>query len=393
MRQYWRRWSGLWLILPWGFVGACAGGTGRTVYVERLGNDTLSVEVLDRTADRIAGRLVTRNPVTRVADYNATLSAAGKITRLEVRWTTPTENPEGPEAQQYVVTLEGDSATVERQSGEVVDTARFAIPDGAIPVVGKTPVSVLVWEQAVRRALAQGGDSVPFHLIRPGRPGTTENAIVRRSGDTVKMGFFGSPFLARVDDEGRILGITGRETTVKTETERVSSVDFDRLVSDFAARDARGEGLGVPSPRGEVQATAAGANFTVVYSRPAKRGRKIFGGLIPFDQIWRTGANAATMFTTDRDLVIAGERVPAGSYTLWTTFTADTDTLIINEQTGQWGTEYDRSRDLVRVPLERRALDDPVERFTIAIEPRDGGGELKLTWDTRELTVGMEVRR
>ena len=72
----------------------------------------------------------------------------------------------------------------------------------------------------------------------------------------------------------------------------------------------------MPSPRAELETAGGGATFDVVYSRPAKRGREIWGGLVPHDTIWRTGANAATMFTTDRDLVIAGAVVPAGAYTV-----------------------------------------------------------------------------
>lgn len=379
-------------IVPCGVLAvACAGGPDELAYIERLGDDTLAVEVFTRTAQGIEGQLLTRNPVTRVATYTATLSPEGRITRLEVDWTVPAENPEGPEPQHYVVTLEGDSAVVESRTAEGTDTTRVAVPAGTVPGLGKVPVAVAIWSQAVHQAVAGGQDTTAITLLPAVRPRPQPNAIVRRSDDTVSLSFFGSPMYARVDRDGRILGITGRETTFKFETERVRAVDFDALAADFAARDARGEGLGVPSPRAEVEAAVAGANFTVVYSRPAKRGREIWGALVPHNEIWRTGANAATMFTTDRDLVIGGSRVPAGSYTLFTTFTVDTDTLIINKETGQSGAQYDPLQDLVRIPLERGVLDEPVERFTIAVEARGGNAVLKLVWDTRELWVVIEV--
>jgi hypothetical protein len=130
-----------------------------------------------------------------------------------------------------------------------------------------------------------------------------------------------------------------------------------------------------------------------VYSRPAKRGREIWGGnLVPWEEVWRTGANAATSFTTDRDLVIGGSAVPAGSYTLWSVFTPESAQLIVNKQTGQWGTQYDAEQDLVRIDLEKQDLPHPVERFTIGIEATDDGAVLGLTWDTVRYLVPIEVR-
>ena len=127
-------------------------------------------------------------------------------------------------------------------------------------------------------------------------------------------------------------------------------------------------------------------------SRPAKRGREIWGGLVPFGEVWRTGANAATAFSTDRDLMIGDVSVPAGAYTLYSLFNADSAQLIINKQTGQWGTVYDQAQDLARVGLAKEILTTPVERFTIGIEPAADGGTLQLIWDTTRYSVPIQVR-
>ncbi len=382
------------LIVLGGLLLGCApAGPEEMTYVQRLGIDTLAVEQFTRTADRIEGRMVVRRPTTRVGHYVATLSPEQTITRFEMDWTTPAENPEGPPPRRYAVTMEGDSAVIETATPEGTDTSRIAVPERTIPSSGLLPEAVAIWQQVVRQAMASGEDEWSFNLLQASRARTSPNALTRHSADSVSMNFFGMPLLARVDRDGGVLGISGRETTLKVEIERGGQVDLDRLAADFAARDARGEGFGVASPGDTVEATGGGARFEVVYSQPAKRGREIWGGLVPYDEVWRTGANAATQFTTDRDLVIGGARVPAGSYTVWTTFTAETDTLIINKETGIWGTAYDGSNDLVRVPLQRGELEDAVERFTIAIESRDDGGVLRLLWDTRELRVGMQVRR
>ncbi len=95
-----------------------------------------------------------------------------------------------------------------------------------------------------------------------------------------------------------------------------------------------------------------GHTVTIQYSRPSMRGRKIFGGLVPYDEVWRTGANAATSLKTDVDLNIGGANVPAGSYTLYSLPGMTSWKLIINKQTGQWGTEYSQSQDLARVDMK-----------------------------------------
>ena len=108
------------------------------------------------------------------------------------------------------------------------------------------------------------------------------------------------------------------------------------------------------------------------------------------DTLWRTGANAATQFRTDVDLVLGGATIPAGTYTLWTASTPSGYRLAVNRQTGQWGTVYDATRDLVRVPLRESTVATPVERFTIELEPQSNGVVfLNFTWGTKRLSVPL----
>jgi hypothetical protein len=122
------------------------------------------------------------------------------------------------------------------------------------------------------------------------------------------------------------------------------------------------------------------------------RGRRIMGGLVPFGRVWRTGANAATTLVTEADLTIGGASVPRGTYTLYTIPTATGWTLIVNRQTGQWGTQYDPSRDLVRIPMQTTTLRAPVEQFTIALERgRAGADTLALTWENTRASVPFRM--
>src|SRR5215472_15486810 len=121
-----------------------------------------------------------------------------------------------------------------------------------------------------------------------------------------------------------------------------------------------------PSPPGTAEVTLKGKKITIDYSRPYLKGRKVGQELAPYGKVWRTGANEATALTTETDLTISGVKVPAGKYTLYTLPSEGTWKLIINKETGQWGTKYDESQDLARIDMKKSLLPQPVEQFTIS---------------------------
>jgi len=143
------------------------------------------------------------------------------------------------------------------------------------------------------------------------------------------------------------------------------------------------------SPRDSVKATIGGGTVSINYGRPSMRGREIMGGLVPWGQVWRTGANEATTLVTTKALMFGSVMVPAGTYTLYTLPGKDGWKLIINKQTGQWGTEYHQEQDLARVDMKVEALTAPVEMFTIKIEPKGGSGILRLEWEKTAAVVSF----
>ncbi len=156
---------------------------------------------------------------------------------------------------------------------------------------------------------------------------------------------------------------------------------------------AQGQQQAPASPRDTAQMTIADDRIFVDYGRPYMRGRTIMGGLVPYGQVWRTGANAATTLVTTRELRIGGTSVPAGTYTLYTLPGESAWQLIINRQTGQWGTEYDQAQDLARIDMQVRRTAAPVEQFTIVVEPNGASaGVLRLSWDDTEAFVPFTVK-
>jgi len=148
------------------------------------------------------------------------------------------------------------------------------------------------------------------------------------------------------------------------------------------------------SPHEKTQATVDGANLSIEYGRPYVKGRKIFGGLVPWGTVWRTGANAATTLKTNVDLTLGETVVPKGTYTLYTLPGEKAWKLVVNRQTGQWGTEYDPKMDLARVDLKVETRPDLLEAFTISFLPEDAfRGSLRISWERLTLSVPYAYRR
>ena len=134
-------------------------------------------------------------------------------------------------------------------------------------------------------------------------------------------------------------------------------------------------------------------DIEIVYSRPGVKGRPIFGGLVPYGQVWRTGANNATKITFSTPVKLNGAEIPAGTYALFTIPGETEWTIIINKGAAQWGAfQYNETNDLVRVKATPLKLAEPVETFTIEINDiRDESATLNLTWEKTRVPVKLEV--
>ncbi|HEX3820862.1 MAG TPA: DUF2911 domain-containing protein [Candidatus Sulfotelmatobacter sp.] len=146
-----------------------------------------------------------------------------------------------------------------------------------------------------------------------------------------------------------------------------------------------------PSPAASATCDLGGGkSIKTDYSSPRMKGRKIYGDLVPYGQVWRTGANEATTFVTDTDITVGGKHVPAGSYTLFTVPNADKWSLIINKKTGEWGIPYKyESDELVRVDMKVSKLSSPLENFTISYGKEGHGCVMHIDWDTTRASVDI----
>ncbi len=352
----------------------------------RLGVDTISVERIVRTATRVEAEVVTRSPRTSLQRHTATLDNTGMLATLEIVQLDPAS---GAELRRTTYTRRGDSLMIAERAGERSTERSVAAPAEWLPFV-----DLVHWpfDIALRRLRASGRTAVEAPMLSGSRFSGFPLAFVGRDSATVTHPTRGTMRLSVLAD-GSIRTLDAGATTRALIVTRSGGSNVAALAKDFAARDASGRGIGELSGRGGGDATVLGATITLDYGVPMKRGREIWGALVRYDALWRTGANRATHFKTDRPLRFGDLLVPAGEYTLFSMLTATGGVLIINKQTGQNGQTYDPARDLGRVPVRAMPLGEEIEAFTITVRERNGRGELALQWDRTEYVATFEVVR
>jgi len=148
----------------------------------------------------------------------------------------------------------------------------------------------------------------------------------------------------------------------------------------------------VLSPPAETSATIGGKKITIKYSSPRMRGRKIMGGLVPFGQVWRTGADSATSMSTEANLQIGDLKLPKGNYTIYTIPQPNEWALIVSKELGQWGTEYHKNLDFGRTKMAVKTLGAPAENFEIKIAGQGASsGLLTMTWEKTQASIPVTV--
>jgi Protein of unknown function (DUF2911) len=167
------------------------------------------------------------------------------------------------------------------------------------------------------------------------------------------------------------------------------------LVAVCLARPAVAQMAGAASPPAKAECKFSdGKSIHVDYSSPRMRGRKIFGGLVPYGEPWRVGANEATTFVIDGDVNLGGKLVPRASYTLFAIPNPSSWTLILSKETGEWGVPYPGEQDdFARVPMKVSKLGSPLENFTIAFDQSGGACTLQLEWETTRASVEITEKK
>ncbi len=357
-------------------------------YITRLGNDTLAVESFSIADDMVEASVILRTPRTSLSTYELVFNEAGGLSSMLAE-DYGTNSPESSEAgDQSGISTVGDSLKVVfTRRGELQERMVAADPT-TLPFI-----DMVHWpyELVLRKMKAEGLTSLDQPLLSGTRAQPFEFRLFGADSFSIKHPSRGTMY-GTVGENGALLSLDAGQTTRKLTVERVDAMDMNTLLTHFVAMDEAGKGVGALSGAAETTAEVDGANFKLTFGQPSKRGRELFGGIVPWNQRWRTGANRATHFTTDKDLMVGELEVPAGEYTFFTIPAPDGGTLIINKQTGQNGRSYDEAQDLGRVPMSISTGNEDVELFTIDVVDTEEGGAIQLKWGKTVFEIPFTVK-
>jgi hypothetical protein len=362
----------------------------RGVLFLRLGPDTMFVERFELTRERLYVESVVRTPRVIFRTVDAPLNPDGSFSSLRVA-EFDAAHPRGPARDSATVTFSADSTFYAFGIGDEKQSLRRP---GRGDYVLSFPGTVTFLNHLLlaARATRARGDSLTGTMTS--RLGSFPLLVKRVAPDTVEI-FAQLAGLMRVvlDADGKVVGLDGTGSSLGYIGTRASWIDIDSVARAFSERERRAGPTGSLSLRDTVVAEIGGARLLVDYGRPSKRGRTIFGNVVPFDRIWRTGANLATHFIADRLLDFGGVPLPAGAYTLHTIPRPDGWTLLVSSETGQWGSVTPGPASFVaRIPMRLSRAASVVETFTIAIDSRAGGGVLRMEWDDTVAEADFVVR-
>ncbi len=373
-------------------------------FVARLGRDTVSVESVTRTGNRLTSDEVDRFPRVRQRHTEITLGDDGSIRHLVMDIHSPSEAPSQRD-RHVVADVTNDDVKISKRDSS--GTVSVAFKTGGFTALAHVPQMYSLYEiyfaAAMKHALAanlKSGDTVKlrqFYIDREFDNFPLHRAFVRLLPEgkaEIWHDWLSGHGDAALDSAGHMLSYSGARSTYEVEVTRVTELPDVKSIGDrFAALEEANGGVRQLSVRDTARGSIGAAHFSIDYGRPLARGRVLLGNIIPFDRVWRTGANAATQFTTSVPITIAGMQVPAGMYTLWTVPHATGAELIVNKQTGQWGTQYAGAMNLGKAPMKTERLSTPVEKFTISVKSADSRhGALVLEWGDFRWTAPIVVR-
>ncbi len=373
-------------------------------FITQLGHDTISVESVTQQDNILTSDEVDRFPRVRVRHTVINLNQNGSIKHLEMDIHTPSE-PADERDRKVIADVANNEVHISKTDGK--GTVKHDFATGGSIIVAHVPQMYSLYELYFAAALKYGAASKSgagkpvqirqFYIDREFDHFPLGGALVRPLGGgkaEITHDWLSGTGEAMMDSSYHMLSYSGARTTYKVEVSRLTPPpDVKSIAERFQALEVKTGIVRQLSVRDTMRVQIGNAMFSVDYGRPLLRGRKLLGDVLPYDRVWRTGANAATQFTTSAQIKLAGMEVPAGKYTLWTVPHTGAADLIVNKETGQWGTEYNGSHNLGVARFTTVVLAAPVEEFTISIVPGDTKhGTLVMEWGSFRWTAPIEVQ-
>jgi len=387
-------------------VLACrpAAPTQKYGFIARLGNDTVSVESITRHGNKVVVDGVDRFPRVRSRHTEIELGPGSTIRHLVMDIHTPSE-PANQRERHVTADVTADSVHILQT--DKAGKLRHEFATGGAVAMAHVPQMYSLYELYFDAAFARAdslkravGDTVQlrqFYIDREFDRFPLHHGVVRLLADhkaEIQHDWLSGTGQATFDSAGHMLSYSGARTTYLVDVARLDSQpDIKSIADRWEATESAAGGVKQLSPRDTVRSTIGSDSIMIDYSRPLARGRTLVGGIIPYERLWRTGANAATQFFTSAPIRLAGIQLAAGAYTLWTVPHQNGVDLVVNGQSGQWGTEYNHARDVGVARMQSTTNSAPVDQFTISVVANDAKhGTLTMEWGTFRWTAPIEVR-
>ncbi|RIV19998.1 DUF2911 domain-containing protein [Fibrisoma montanum] len=385
----------VWAIL---FTLTCVGQNNRPYtasFVGRMGVDTVLVETYTMINNHLYGKAFIRVPEDYIGEFSIHFYPDGSIREFNINAMNPLNSSLPFEAKsgafEYRLNMNcrNDTCTYYNSEAGRDSEKQFRHPARKMDFVGGWVPLISLMEWQCRRLAKSGGQALPLKMINH-NIGVYDIRVRYQTKDKI---LFGGPFLEyttiSVNQEGRIQSVDGMGTPWNYNVTKHVPIDVDAV----ARRMTQTPGIGIPSPTESLQASIQQSTITLTYGRPYKRGRVIFGGVVPYDSLWRTGANGPTTITVENDIHIEKRVLPKGTYSIYTIPKVAEWVLIFSTDLTHWPTDPDRTKELVAVRIPVRKSTDIKQQFTLELKETPKGGQLRLMWDDVVATADFAIVR
>ena len=352
-------------------------------FVTTLGKDTLALEKYTQNDSGVYAEVILRSPKTTLLIQQFNTDKSGNFLSYSSNSYIIKETVKKQNSSESVKVL-NDSIQWKSTTDETERSGIFLYDSLILPFIDMVhwPFDIMTQRQ--------NSDSSSVPVFSGAR---VFSYIVQKMGDdslTLKHPTRGTMGVT-INEDKSIRVIDASLTTRKLLVTSVEPIDMDLYFIKYSDLDMKNKSFGSLSGRAEETFSVVGTTLSFDYGTPAQRGREIWGKLVPYNKLWRTGANKATHVTFSDNIQMDTLTIPAGQYTLFTIPSESGGILIINKQTGQNGQQYNESLNLGTVQMMTRNLDHSVELFTIRADEENGGGVIRLQWGDREMVIPFKL--
>jgi hypothetical protein len=352
-----------------------------------LGRDTSAIGNFELNGNDFRLTVVSMSPYVNVSKLKGTFFPDGELKYVEGINYNPAKGRDSL-VYTYKLNYDKDTTFIETGNGKRSGTRKYPVKIMAANNLGG---DALVFMPALLANFAPKhvGDSVvSSHIVF----NSTRKFIIKKTGDRKLL--LGSSvmgmFTVFLDKNGKIQSVDGIGTSFNIKGTAGRYLNIDSVIAASVKQKQLHPPLAIINKPDSVKTTINATDVKIIYSRPSVRNRVIFGAVVPWNRIWRTGADAATKIILSKPLYFNGKEFAAGAYSIFTLPTQTGWTLIFNNQPNIWGTEYNADYDILKIPMQTEALSEPVELLTFAVTPADkNGGVISVSWDKLKVSVSF----